>query len=82
MLLTERRGYCDIEASSQINPLYSVGLFHCYLLDESICQFRGSGLFCRLCYLMDNPVIKLCRPDQTPNNVVSDRGLNGLRVSR
>ena len=24
-----------------INPLYTGGLFHCYLLDESICHFRG-----------------------------------------
>ena len=25
------------------NPLYNGGLFHCYMLDESICHFRGDG---------------------------------------
>ena len=24
-----------------VNPLYSGGLFHCYMLDKSICHFRG-----------------------------------------
>ena len=25
------------------NPLYTDGLFHCFMLDESICHFRGVG---------------------------------------
>ena len=25
------------------NPLYTGGLCHCYMLDESICHFRGVG---------------------------------------
>ena len=25
------------------NPLYTVGLFHCYMLGKSICNFRGVG---------------------------------------
>ena len=29
-----------------INPLYTGGLFHCYMLDESICHLKLSGLFC------------------------------------
>ena len=29
-----------------VNPLYTGGFFHCYILDESICHFRVSGLFC------------------------------------
>ena len=24
-----------------INPLYTGGLFHCYMLDKSICHFKG-----------------------------------------
>ena len=30
-----------------VNPLYTNGLFHCYMLDESICHLGVSGLFCR-----------------------------------
>ena len=30
-------------SKQQFNPLYSSGLFHCYMLDESICHFRGVG---------------------------------------
>ena len=26
-----------------INPLYTCGLFHCYMLDKSICHFRRVG---------------------------------------
>ena len=26
-----------------INPLYTGGLFHCYILEESICHLRGVG---------------------------------------
>ena len=26
---------------STLNPLYTGGLFHCYMVDESICHFRG-----------------------------------------
>ena len=44
-----------------LNPLYTDGLFHCYMLDESICYFNLSGLFCRLySILMENPVSKQC----------------------
>ena len=31
------------QAMSLINPLYTGGLFHCHILDESICHFRGVG---------------------------------------
>ena len=27
------------------NQFYTGGLFHCYMLDESICHFRGVGFF-------------------------------------
>ena len=29
-----------------INPFYTGGLFHRFMLDKSICHFRASGLFC------------------------------------
>ena len=28
---------------STLNPFYTGGLFHCYMLDESICHFRVVG---------------------------------------
>ena len=34
-----------------VNSLYSGGLFHCYMLVESICHFRGVGSnLLLLCY--------------------------------
>ena len=41
------------------NPLYASRLFHCYIIDESICHFRGIRSI--LCYfVMENPVSKQC----------------------
>ena len=38
-------------------PLYTGRLFYCYILDESICRFRGVGsIFCFILFLMENPV--------------------------
>ena len=46
---------------SVVNPLYTNGLFHCYMLDESICHFRGVGsILSLLVFLMGNPVSKHC----------------------
>ena len=47
-----------------INPLCTGRLFHCCMLDESICHFRDVGsIFCRFYYffLIENPVSKQCR---------------------
>ena len=33
----------DLDLECVINPLYIVSLFHCCMLDESICHFRGVG---------------------------------------
>ena len=53
------------------------GLFNNYILDESICHFRDSGLFCRFyCILMENHANKNVDPDQTPHNKASDLGLH------
>ena len=38
---------------SESNPLYIGGLFHYYMLDESICHFRVSGLFCLFYSIFD-----------------------------
>ena len=36
-----------------IDPLYSGGLFHYYMLDQSICHFRGVVVFCRFYFIFD-----------------------------
>ena len=43
-----------------VNPLFTGGLFHYNMFDESICHFRGVGSISST--LMDNPVSKQCRP--------------------
>ena len=35
--------YIPSNYGSTLNPLYTGGLFHCYMLDKSICHFRGAG---------------------------------------
>ena len=35
-----------------INPLYTGGLFHCYMLDESIYQFMGVGSILSLLFYL------------------------------
>ena len=62
------------------NPLYSGGLFHPYILEESICYLRGIrcnflGLFgSRQKLLLANSG----DPDQTPHYAASDLGLHCL----
>ena len=59
------------------NPLCTGGLFHCYMMDESICHFRGAGSV----FLMKNPDRKQGRPDQTPRYVASDLDLHCLPMT-
>ena len=33
----------NAEKSMSINPMYTGGFFHCYIMDESICHFMGVG---------------------------------------
>ena len=35
------------------NLLYTGGLFHCYMLEESVCQFRGVGSILSLLFNFD-----------------------------
>ena len=60
-LLNKEVSYNDYK---YYNPLYTVGLFHCYMLDKSICHFRGGGYILSLLFyfLMENPVSKQVRP--------------------
>ena len=57
---TRYKIFVNIADSDEIvNPLYTGGLFHCYILDKSICHFRGVRY---ILFLMENPVSKHCRP--------------------
>ena len=48
---------------SLLNPLYFGGLFHCYMLDESICHFRLLRILGRFnSILMESSVNKQCTP--------------------
>ena len=62
-------------AEYHINPLYSSGLFHCYMLDESICHFRGVGsiLSCFFFYFLWKILFA--------NYVASDLGLPCLPMT-
>ena len=69
--------------------MYTGGLFHCYMLDESICILGVSVHFLILIlFLMENHVLSInVDPDQMPHYLASDLGLHCLpmtllRVSR
>ena len=66
-----------------VNPLYAGGLFHRYMLDDSICHFRGSDLFCRFysIFLWKILLANNVDPDQTPHYVASDLGLHCLLMT-
>ena len=66
-----------------LNPLNTGGLFHCYILDESIFHFRDVGSISSLLFyflwkiLLANNV----DPDQTPHYVASDLDLHCLSMT-
>ena len=61
-----------------VNPLYSDGFFHCYMLNKSIRPFRGVGsIFSLLFYFWwKTMLVNIVDPDQMPHYVVSDLGLH------
>ena len=63
-----------------IKTLYTGGLFHCYMLDESICQLGVSGLFCRFYSIFRWKILLTnnVETDKTPHDVASDLGLRRL----
>ena len=62
------------------NPLYTGGHFHCYMLDKSICHFRGVGLFCRFHSIFRCKILlaNSVDPAQMPHIVASDLALHCL----
>ena len=53
------------------------------MLDESICHFRGVGLFCRFYSIFSWKIllVNTIDPDQTPHYVASDQDLNCLPMT-
>ena len=48
---------------TDVNPLYTGGLFQCYMMEEPIFHFRDVGSFLLLLlFLMEKLVGKQCRP--------------------
>ena len=69
--------------SPNLNPLYTGGLFHCYMLDESICPFRGVWSILSLfsMFLWKILLANTVDPDQMPHYVASDLGLQCLPMT-
>ena len=73
-----------------VNPLYTGRLFHCFMLDESICHCRYECQVYFVTFILFLIKILLANtvdPDQTPHYVASDLVLHCLpmtflRVSR
>ena len=68
MLFLQSEQCCDCLFAS-LGPIYTGELFQIFILDESICHFRGVGSILLLqfysfffFFLMENPVSKHCRP--------------------
>ena len=63
--------------------LYTGGLFHCYMLDKSICHFKGvqSILLLLFIFLWKILLANNVDPDQMPHHVASDLGLHCLPVT-
>ena len=57
----------------KINPFYTGKLFHCYILDKSICHF--------ISFLMEILLAKNVDPDLMPHDVASDLGLHCLPMT-
>ena len=65
------------------NPLYTGGLYHCYILDKSICHFRGvrSVLSFSFYFLLKILLANNVDPDWTPQYVASGMVLHCLPMA-
>ena len=66
-----------------LNPLYTGGLFHCYMLAESICQLRGVGSILSLLFYFRWKIQLASNlgPVQMSHYVASDLGLQCLPMT-
>ena len=81
-------GYTDIgnntpffQLASFLNTLYIAGLFHCYVLDESICHFRDVWSTLSLLFLMEILSANNVDPDQMPHHLASDLGQHCIPIT-
>ena len=67
-----------MSSQSLINPLYTGGLFHCYMLDKFICHFKGiwSILSLLLHFQWKILVANNIDPDQMPHYLAFDLSLH------
>ena len=75
--MSEKRG----DVPLHLSPLYTGGLFHCYMLDKSIYQFRGVRSILSLLFLWKILLANTIDPDQVPHYVASDTGLHCLPMT-
>ena len=64
--------------------MYTGRLFHCYMLDESICHFMGVRSVLSLIlffFLWKILLANYVDPDQMPHYVMSDLGLHCLPMT-
>ena len=89
-------GICQTKSGFTFNPLYIGKLFHCYMLDKSICHFSGVGSILLLLFFLwkillannvdpdqmpHNVAANTADPDQMPHYVASDLGLQCLPMT-
>ena len=65
------------------NPSVTGRLYHCYMLDESACHFRGVGSILLLLFLFDGKFLlaNTEEPDQMPHYMASNLGLHWLSIT-
>ena len=63
-LLKKQINCISFKSIPPFNPMYTGRLFHCYMLDKSVCHFWGCQVHfvAFILFLMENPVSKQCRP--------------------
>ena len=63
------------------SPLYTDGLFHCYILDEAFSHFRGVRSILSLLFLMKILEVNSVDFDQMLHYVASDLSLHCLPLT-
>ena len=58
-------------------------MFHCYILGQSICHFRGVGSILSILFYFLRKILlaNSVEPDQMPHYVASDLGLHCLPIT-
>ena len=75
--------YFTLDEMVIFNSLYTGRLFHCFILEETICHFRGirSIVLLLFYFLWKILLANSVDPDQMPHYVASDLGLHCLPMT-